>query len=117
LRLDRESIQSDKLQTERSTAPINATRRLCRLNTARRVVKARRDCKHHWSPSLEQESFSLTRAHSNKMLTLKIGKGPAYRRNLRTQNYHTAFAMDWLQEYKARNKAESGNQRAMTEET
>jgi len=51
------------------------------------------------------------------MLTLKTGKGPAYRRNLRTQNYHTAFAMDWLQEYDARNKAESGNQRTRTEVT
>ena len=44
LRIARESIQSDTLQTERSTAPINATRRLRRLNTAR-VVKTRRDIK------------------------------------------------------------------------
>ena len=101
LRIARESIQSDTLQTERSTAPINATRRLSRLNTAR-VIKARRDSTLHWTPSLEQEWFSLTRTHSNKMLTLKTGKGPAYRRNLRTQNYSTAFAMDWLQEYDRR---------------
>jgi hypothetical protein len=81
------------------------------LNTAR-VIKARRDIKLRWSPSLEQEWFSLTRAHSNKMLTLKTGKGPAYRRNLRTQNYHTAFNMDWLFEYDRRHKEESDNQRA-----
>jgi len=108
LRIVRESIQSDTLQTERYTAPINATRRLRRLNTAR-VVKARRDSKLHWSPSLEQEWFSLSRAHSNKMLTLKTGKGPAHRRNLRTQNYHTAFSMDWLKEYDRRDKEESDN--------
>jgi exonuclease III len=108
LRIARESIQSDTLQTERSTAPINATRRLSRLNTAR-VIKARRDSKLHWTPSLEQEWFSLTRTHSNKMLTLKTGKGPAYRRNLRTQNYHTAFAMDWLQEYDRRVTEDSDN--------
>ncbi len=53
--------------------------------------------------SLKQEWFSLTRAHSNKMLTLKTGKGPAHRRNLRTLNYHTAYDMDWLQEYDRRN--------------
>jgi len=104
----RECIQSDTLLTERSTVPINATRRLRRLNTAR-VIKARRDIKLRWSPSLEQEWFSLTRAHSNKMLTLKTGKGPAYRRNLRTQNYHTAFNMDWLFEYDRRHKEESDN--------
>jgi len=68
LRIARESIQSDTLQTERKTAPINAIRRLIRLITAR-VVKARRDSKLHWSPSLEQEWFSLTRAHSKNMPT------------------------------------------------
>jgi len=106
----RESIHSETLQTERSTAPINATRRLSRLNTAR-VVKKRRDPKLRWSLSLEQEWFSLTRAHSNKMLKLKTGKGPAHRRNLRTQNYHAAFSMDWLQEYDRRDKEERGDQR------
>ena len=111
----RESIHSETLQMERSTAPINATRRLSRMNTAR-VVKTRRDPKLRWSLSPEQEWFSLTRAHSNKMLTLKTGKGPAYRRNLRTQNYHTAFSMDWLQEYDRRDKEESGNQREVKQE-
>jgi len=43
------------------------------------------------------------------MLTLKTWKGPAYRRNLRTQNYHMAFAMNWLQEYDRKVKEESGN--------
>ena len=102
IRLDRGSIRSDILQTERTTAPINATRRLRRLNTTR-VVKARRDTKLRWTMSLEQEWFHLTRAHSNKMLTLKTGKGPAHRRNLRTLNYHTAYDMDWLKEYDRRN--------------
>jgi len=37
------------------------------------------------------------------MLTLKTGKGPAHRRNLRNLNYHTAYDMDWLQEYDNRN--------------
>jgi len=50
------------------------------------------------------------------MLTLKTGKGPAYRRNLRTQNYHTAFAMDWLQEYDRRDKEARGNLRAEEQE-
>jgi len=50
------------------------------------------------------------------MLTLKTGKGPAYRRNLHTQNYHTAFAMDWLKEYDRRVKEESGNLRAEEQE-
>jgi len=50
------------------------------------------------------------------MLTLKTGKEPAYRRNLRTQNYLTAFAMGWLQEYDGRDKEESGNQRAEEQE-
>jgi len=99
------------LQTERSTAQINATRRLRRLNKAR-VVKARRDYKVNWSLSLDQECFSLTRAHINKKPTLKTGKGPAYSRNLRTQNYHMAFAIDWLQEYDRRNQEESDFQRA-----
>ena len=49
---NRESITSDILLTEDSTAPINANRRLCRLTSAR-VVKARRESKHHWSPSLD----------------------------------------------------------------
>jgi hypothetical protein len=111
----RESIHSETLQMERSTAPINATRRLSRLNTVR-VVKTRRDPKLRWSLSLEQEWFSLTRAHSNKMLTLKTGKGPAYRRNLRIQNYHTAFSMDWLQEYDRRDKEDYGAQRAVEQE-
>jgi len=50
------------------------------------------------------------------MLTLTTGKWPAYRRNLHTQNYHTAFAMDWLQEYDARDKEESGNQKTIEPE-
>ena len=37
--------------------------------------------------------------HSNKFLTIKTGQGPAHRRNLRTRNWHTAYAMDWLKEY------------------
>ena len=115
LRIARESIQSDTLQTERTTAPINATRRLSRLNTAR-VVKARRDTKLRWSLSLEQEWFSLTRAHSNKMLTLKTGKGPAHRRNLRTLNYHTAYDMDWLKEYDRRNMEASDHLNAAENE-
>jgi len=115
LRLVQESIQSNILQTERTIAPISATRRLSRLNTAR-VVKARRDSKLRWSPLLEQEWFSLTRAHSNKMLTLKTGKGPAYRRNLRTQNYHTAFAMDWLKKYDRREMETGDNLRAEDQE-
>jgi len=115
LRIARESIQSETLRTEMSTALRNATRRLSRLNTAR-VIKMRRDSKLHWSLSLEQEWFSLTRAHSNKMLTLMTGKGPAHKRNLRTQNYHTAFSMDWHQKYDRRDKEESGNQRAEEQE-
>jgi len=102
IRFDRGSLRSDILQTERTNAPINATRRLRRLNTTR-VVKARRDTKLRWTMSLEQEWFSLTRAHSNEMLTLKTGKGPAHRRNLRTSTYHTAYDMDWLKEYDRRN--------------
>ena len=43
------------------------------------------------------------------MLTLKTGKGPAHRRNLRTLNYRTAYDMDWLHEYDRRNK-EAGDQ-------
>jgi len=108
LRITRESIRSDTLQTERTTAPINATRRLRRLNTAR-VVKTRRDTKLRWSMSIEQEWFSLTRAHSNKMLTLKTRKGPAHRRNLRTLNYHMAYDVDWLKEYD-RNNMEASDQ-------
>ena len=107
----RESTESDTLLTERSTAPINASRRLRRLNTVR-AIKARRDPKLRWSPSIEQEWFSLTRAYSNKMLTLKTGKGPAYRRNLRTQNYHKAFEMDWLKEYDRREMETGDNLRA-----
>jgi len=115
MRITRESIKSDTLQTEKSTASINATQRLSRLSTAR-VVKARRDSKLHWYPSYEQEWFSLTRAHSNKMLTIKTGKGPAYRRSLRTQNYRTAFAMDWLHEYDRRDKETSNKLRAEEQE-
>ena len=54
LRIARESILSDSLRTERTTAPINAIRRLSRLNTAR-VIKARRDTKLRWTMSHEQE--------------------------------------------------------------
>ena len=50
------------------------------------------------------------------MLTLKTGKGPAYRRNLRTRNYHTAFSMDWLQEYDRREKEERGAQKTEEQE-
>jgi len=38
------------------------------------------------------------------MMTLKTRKGPTHRRNLRTQNYRTAFSMDWLQEYDRRDR-------------
>jgi len=50
------------------------------------------------------------------MLTLKTGKGSAYSRNLRTQNYNTAFAIDWLQEYEKRDKEEGSNQKAVEPE-
>ena len=115
LRSARGSIQSDSLQTERTTAPINASRRLCRLNTSR-VVKARRAPKLRWSMSQEQEWFSLTRAHSNRMLTLKTGKGPAHRRNLRTMNYHTAYNMDWLKDYDRRHLETSDHLKASEDE-
>jgi len=49
------------------------------------------------------------------MITLKTWKGPANRRNLPTQNYHTAFAMDWLKEYDG-DKEESGYQKAVEPE-
>ena len=46
LRKTAEGVTSDMLQTENSTAPINATMRLRRLDTVR-AIKARRESKHY----------------------------------------------------------------------
>ena len=69
IRKEFESISSTTLLTETNTAPINAVRRLRRLNTAR-ALKSRRTSKHSWTLSHEQEWFELPRTHSNKILTL-----------------------------------------------
>ena len=98
IKKDNASFSSTTLKTDASTAPINATRRLRRINTAR-AIKARRTSKNYWTPSHEQEWFELTRTHSNKILTIKMRQGPAHRRNLRTRNWHIAYAMDWLKNY------------------
>ena len=105
IRKELESIASSTLVNETSTAPINANRRLRRLNTAR-ALKTRRTSKHYWAPSHEQEWFALPRAHSNKILTLKTGKGHEHRRNLRARNWRTIFDMGWLKDYDDRHIAE-----------
>jgi exonuclease III len=105
IRQEFESIASSTLLNETSTAPINAIRRLRRMNTAR-ALKTKRTSKHHWAPSHEQEWFALPREHSNKILTLKTGKGHEHRRNLRARNWHTIFDMGWLKDYDDRHIAE-----------
>jgi hypothetical protein len=105
IRKEFESIASSTLVNETSTAPINAIRRLRRLNIAR-ALKTKRPSKHHWAPSLEQEWFALPREHSNKILTHKTGKGHEHRRNLRARNWRTIFDMGWLKDYDDRQIAE-----------
>jgi hypothetical protein len=104
-RKDLESISSTTLLTETTTAPINATRRLRRLSTAR-ALKARRISKHYWTLSHEQEWFELPRMHSNKILTIKTGKGHEHRRTLRARNWHTSYDMDWLKDYDEQKRAD-----------
>ena len=86
---------------DNNTSPIQARRRLQRLNTTRTLQSRRKD-KIRWTPSLEQEYFTLTRGYSNTILTKLTGKGPEYRRTVRWGTYDKLQDMDWLEDYDGR---------------
>ena len=55
-----------------NTAPINATRLVSRINSAR-ALKSKRTAKHGWTTSVEQEYFTRKRDYNNHKLTKLAG--------------------------------------------
>ena len=95
--MNSDTTPSHILLNDYNTAPIQATKRLQRLNTSR-VLKARQKKKHRWIPTLDQEYFGLNRKHSYQILQRVTGKGLTHWRTIRAGTYNRLQNMEWLEE-------------------